>query len=185
MSELDLSSLVSRQPAGRPEPDVVACIHHRKHSARRAKVEGLRRERLLFDDVLRKADRAWEAQRGEMVALIQATATAHEQRQKVGIVQKGSQHWTTQYRNMSASRLFQANPWRTSRVNRRAPAIETVMPKQPQQAAIPSHAWFYWMQLSSWMLKQRCDVKRRVGILVLHRSTQLCAPPFWKSSPIE
>lgn len=100
----DLSSLTSRQPAGQPEPDVVACMHHRKHSARRAKVEGLRRERLLFDDVLRKADRAWEAQRGEMVALIQATASAHEQRQKVGIVQKGSLHRTTQYRKMSASR---------------------------------------------------------------------------------
>ena len=50
----------------------------------RSKVDGLRRERLLFDDVLRKSERQWKEQRGEMVALIQETSAAHEQRSKVG-----------------------------------------------------------------------------------------------------
>ena len=47
-------------------------------------MDGLRRERLLFDDVLRKAGRDWAAQRAEMVALIKAASLAHDQRQKVG-----------------------------------------------------------------------------------------------------
>jgi hypothetical protein len=50
----------------------------------RERVDGLRRERLLFDDVLRKAGRDWAAQRAEMVALIKAASIAHDQRQKVG-----------------------------------------------------------------------------------------------------
>jgi hypothetical protein len=45
-------------------------------------VDGLRRERLLFDDVLRKAERDWAAQKGEMVSLIKASSVAHDQRQK-------------------------------------------------------------------------------------------------------
>lgn len=49
----------------------------------RSKVDGLRRERLLFDDVLRKGDRDWTAQRGEMGVLIRETTAAHEQRVKV------------------------------------------------------------------------------------------------------
>lgn len=51
--------------------------------AGRSKVDGLRRERLLFDDVLRKSDRQWREQRGEMVSLIQETTDANEQRSKV------------------------------------------------------------------------------------------------------
>ena len=54
--------------------------------AGRSKVDGLRRERLLFDDVLRKSERQWKEQRGEMVALIQETTAAHEQRSKVHLV---------------------------------------------------------------------------------------------------
>ena len=49
----------------------------------RSKVDGLRRERLLFDDALRKSDRQWREQRGEMVSLIQETTDANEQRSKV------------------------------------------------------------------------------------------------------
>lgn len=52
----------------------------------RSRVDGLRRERLLFDEVLRKADRDWVAQKAEMVSLIKATSVAHDQRQKVGRV---------------------------------------------------------------------------------------------------
>lgn len=52
-------------------------------TAHRAQVDGLRRGRLLFEDVLRKAERAWAEKRANMVTLIQATATAHEGRQKV------------------------------------------------------------------------------------------------------
>lgn len=48
----------------------------------RSRVDGLRRERLLFDDVLRKADKDWVAQKSEMVSLIKATSVAHDQRQK-------------------------------------------------------------------------------------------------------
>ncbi len=57
-----------------------ACV---RRCMRRQQVDGLRKERLLFEEVLRKEERSWEAQKADMVALIQATATAHEQRQKV------------------------------------------------------------------------------------------------------
>lgn len=54
-----------------------------KRSHCRDKVDGLRRERLLYADVLRKHERDWTAQRSDMVSLIKATSVAHEQRQKV------------------------------------------------------------------------------------------------------
>ncbi len=95
--------------------------------AGRSKVDGLRRERLLFDDVLRKSDRQWREQRGEMVSLIQETTDANEQRSKVCAAR--SQAWYL---------LLACNPWHIGPTARHAIFVTQSLSVQP--------AW-NWQQL--------------------------------------
>ena len=60
-----------------------------RNGARRGRIDGLRRERMLFEDLGAKLARGLERQKGEMVEVIGRIAEAHEAREKVGAVGEG------------------------------------------------------------------------------------------------
>lgn len=56
-----------------------------RNGALRGRIDGLRRERLLFEELAAKLTRGLEARKAEMVAVIGRIAEAHEAREKVGV----------------------------------------------------------------------------------------------------